>query len=234
MATKPLAPDTILFRYMNFGKFVDLLQKKSLWFTRLSEFKDKHEGRFYNRQIERQHLKRALLAHHDESTDDEIERLIEERGLYTDFAEDAVSKYTRSFASCWTIDDEPSDLMWLAYAPNLGVAIQTTIKRLADSLPGIEVHEWDLHHGPCSYEPKDYNPLYQKRPRFKGEREYRVCYSIGYETGQKGCSLPIDLETLLTKVVVSPHSGSDWLREVVKKELELHGLPTVPVELDPQ
>ena len=28
--------------------------------------------------------------------------------------------------NCWTVDKEESDLMWLAYAPNFGVAIQST------------------------------------------------------------------------------------------------------------
>jgi hypothetical protein len=231
MATKPLPPETILFRYMNFGKFVHLLQNKSLWFTRLSEFKDKQEGRFYNREIERRQLHKGFCEFLD------LGQNAINLGQLTDYAYEklrssAEQRHTSSFASCWTIDDEPSDLMWLAYAPSLGVAIQTTIKRLADSLPSIEGDDWDLHHGPCSYEPEDYNPLYQKRPRFKGEREYRVCYSIACDTEKKGCSLPIDTATLLTKVVVSPHSGSDWLREVVKKELELHGLPSVPVEID--
>ena len=229
MTTTPLSPDTILFRYMDFAKFVALLQSKKLRFTRLSEFRDKQEGRFYNREIERRYFSKAFL--------DSFGLEYSGIGGLTDYGYEqlrasAETTYTSSFASCWTIDDEPSDLMWLAYAPNLGVAIQTTIRQLTESLPGIDVHEWDLHHGPCSYQPQDYNPLYQKRPRFKGEREYRVCYSKGFKTDEKGCTLPINLEKLLTKVCISPLGGSDWLVDVVRKELVLHDLPDVPVGLD--
>ncbi len=232
MIVTPIAPDTILFRYMNFAEFVATLQGRSLWFTRLSEFKDKQEGQYYNRETEKKLLRQAL-AHHYKCSEEEVEPIVQNQGLYESFEKDAISVYTRSFANCWTIADEPTDLMWLAYAPTLGVAVQTTQKQLAECLPGLDVHKWDLTHGQCTYDPAEYKPLYQKRARFKDEKEYRVCYSIGYETGQAGCALPINLELLVSKVWISPHSGSDWLVDVVKKELELHCLPNVPVELDP-
>lgn len=36
--------DHELWRYMDFSKFVSMLQQKALWFTRLDQFPDPYEG----------------------------------------------------------------------------------------------------------------------------------------------------------------------------------------------
>lgn len=41
---KPLNVDRRLWRYMSLLKFVDLLQRSCLWFTRLDRFQDPYEG----------------------------------------------------------------------------------------------------------------------------------------------------------------------------------------------
>ena len=41
-----LENDVVLWRYMDVGKFISMLQKEIIWLARADAFVDKHEGRF--------------------------------------------------------------------------------------------------------------------------------------------------------------------------------------------
>lgn len=47
-------------------------------------------------------------------------------GRRSSFHERADAHTRKGCVSCWTIDDEESELMWYAYAPGFGVAIRST------------------------------------------------------------------------------------------------------------
>jgi hypothetical protein len=48
-----LPPDaTILWRYMDFAKFIHFLERQSLWFSRADQFEDPLEGTYTDAEIE--------------------------------------------------------------------------------------------------------------------------------------------------------------------------------------
>jgi hypothetical protein len=71
-----------------------------------------------------------------------------------------------------------------------------------------------------------------KRASFDYEREYRLCVALeDHEMEQTGKHVPIDLEKLIEGVYVSP-AAPPWVLEVVRKEVQIHGL-SMPVVSSP-
>ena len=149
--------------------------------------------------------------------------------------------------SCWTIDDEESELMWFAYAPDYGVAIRSTKGRVAASfLPPdagkimIESVEYgiDWSNGLPHVLTINHGYAFHKRRAFKWEHELRVFLPYEYdydgdghvvEPTYAGKSVLVELKTLMAEVWVAPYAP-DWFRAAVKKELETHGYGDVPVK----
>lgn len=123
--------------------------------------------------------------------------------------------------SCWTIDEDESDLMWLAYAQQSGVAIRSTAGRLRSCMMHMHMHLMEVPYGSL-----DTHDPYRKRSLFKREREYRVVFLK--PTEKPGFLWKIDLQKLIKDVWVSPHAP-DWFAKVVKKQLTQYGLPDIKV-----
>ena len=45
--------DTVLWRYMDFAKFIQMMESKSLWFTRLDQLEDPLEGGHTDAELKR-------------------------------------------------------------------------------------------------------------------------------------------------------------------------------------
>ena len=108
--TEPDWWDPVIWRYINFTKFVALIANQELFFTRASMFDDPWEGLFPTPH--RKYIQRVI-------------------GDGLTFAEHyaAVEIYNRQGAmvNCWHKGDTESDAMWRLYAlaPD-GVAIRST------------------------------------------------------------------------------------------------------------
>jgi hypothetical protein len=71
-----------------------------------------------------------------------------------------------------------------------------------------------------------------KRKSFEHEREYRLVISLEEtEAENTGLFIPVLLEQLIEKVVVSPNAPQ-WVAEVVGKEVAVHGLDVAVVQSD--
>jgi hypothetical protein len=142
--------------------------------------------------------------------------------------------------SCWTIDDEESELMWYAFAPGFGVAIRCTKAALKASfkLPGADMIEVNS----VTYEP-DWSQgtpdfAFVKRRGFEREQELRAFlpYKYEYDEGGRiieptycGRAVPVDLSSLMAEVWVAPNSP-DWFEGVVRRELKQYGCDGTPVK----
>jgi hypothetical protein len=142
--------------------------------------------------------------------------------------------------NCWTIDDEESDLMWYAFAPDFGVAIRTTKGKLIASLKGLDTDEVEI--GLVKYgedfttEPESY--AFSKRKHFKRERELRAytpsrpkygrSSGIAIEPNPAGRCVPVDLRVMIEEVWVAPNSP-DWFLTVVREEFAKYGCEHVAV-----
>ena len=105
--------ESVIWRYMDFSKFVDLIDLQRLCFTRLNELRkvDPYEGSF--------------IAFHPDYKDGQSSNLIEEpdKGLSKDY-----------FVNCWHLSDIESAALWKVFSnSNECIAIKSTIYNLIES-----------------------------------------------------------------------------------------------------
>ena len=109
-----------VWRYVNFAKYVDLLERKKQYFvsgSKLMEI-DPYEGHFQ---------KTPFL--YPERVDDFTKKLFENKDKI-----DRTEVPKSLFVNCWHINEIESDAMWKIYSTvDMGIAIQTTYKKLKKS-----------------------------------------------------------------------------------------------------
>lgn len=213
-------PSTVIWRYMDFEKFVSLLRTSSLFFCQAKRFQDPYEGSatFVDVGI----------------ADTELEKLL--RDVYD--APNGWRSYTA--VNCWHMDEYESSAMWNLYLKeNKGVAIRTTIKKLVDSFVNIRaIGEYSC--GAITYATRMPSPtpgnskgqdttkliFFHKRPEYAHEREYRViihCRDLKQIHDNGGVFVPVNLTALLEKIYIAPKQPS-YIRPLVESILEKYGL----------
>jgi hypothetical protein len=210
-------PDNaVVWRYMNLEKLLSILIDRALFFASASTLRkdDKYEGQPTQSEID------ALRV--DLDTARELERTFHVR------VADAL------FFNCWHMNDDESDAMWKIYVNGIGgVAIRSTVLRLKKSL---DASPHDISIGRISYnDDVDHfeHPLrrfMRKKPAFKHEQEVRLVYYdnvlehigqsevlINHErhAGQSGLLIPVNADTLIEKIVVSPRA-ENWFMTIVE------------------
>ena len=214
--------DTIIWRYVDFTKFISYLEKNALFFVRSDQLSDRYEGKFTEADI----------------------KLWEEK-LKPKTKLDQIEIYDRFRKvvniSSWHINDNESAAMWeICLQSNEGVAIKSAFKRLKDS---FNPHKEDeIFIGKVNYidYKKDittkgniFNPFLYKRKAFEHEKELRAFImksapqeeTIGKHISHVdpkwfGIHVKTDLNILIDKIVVPPNVP-DWfvdlVRSIVKK-----------------
>jgi hypothetical protein len=154
-----------------------------------------------------------------------------------------VDAHTRKgCVNCWAFDPEESDLMWHAYAPGFGVAIQSTKRMLKASLAPSSpdrIFIGQVQYGTDrSKIPPDspYIAAFGKPGAFKWEQELRVLipyesehYPPGIEPPCPGKLVPVQLSSLVAEVWIAPNSEK-WFKQVVEFELRKYGLDNIHVK----
>ena len=214
-----------LWRYMDFTKFVSLLDSSSLFFCRADLVRDPFEGSYSQANtLLRPHIYKNI-------TQDQLFHMLEQQTHF--------SKWIRewTYISCWHANEFESAAMWDIYArTDEAVAIETTYGKLAGALPGnaylgmvryIDYRTQWLPEGNTFY------PFIHKRISFEHEREVRAVIqelpteqnqiAVGKTNDKFGHSVPIVLDSVIDTVHVSPTSPS-WLMELVSNVLAKYGL----------
>lgn len=223
--------DTVLWRYMDFTKFVSILAKQSLFFTRIDKLDDPFEGSLTPLNVQmRSQVYRDLLPE-------------ERQSIPAEFIKD-IRRFV--LVNCWHESEYESDAMWKLYAKGeAGVAIKTDFDSLCKSLRGDE----QVYIGKVQY--VDYEQTYineglplqasvHKRKSFEHEKEVRAVISVipeGDGTYVPGC-IPdvfevgtyheVDLSMLIKQIVV-PEYAQDWYFELVETTTQVYGL-SAPVQ----
>jgi hypothetical protein len=119
-----------IWRYMDFAKFVFLLDTSNLYLARLDQLADQFEGSLSKAEYD--HWKE--VAEEGERTGEIPDQW---KGKYFDVLLANARRTRRAcYVSCWHMSESESDAMWRLYAPTgLGVAVQSTYQRLVDVLP---------------------------------------------------------------------------------------------------
>ena len=221
---EPPEDDAILWRYMDFTKFVSLLETQSLFFARADKLGDPFEGAYSKVNV----ALRPVL----------YEGKIPESGLkqIAAFAKEA-RRFTK--ISCWHEADHESAAMWRLYSrEHDGIAIRTDFKSLSQSFTCSD----NVFIGKVNY--VDYNrtfipegsifyPFLHKRQSFEHEREVRAItlnllacdgkIDLSQEVHAEGEYYTVNLSLLVQEVIVAPYA-SDWFLGLVQSVAVRYGL----------
>lgn len=216
----------LLWRYMDFAKYVGLVSARSLFFCRLDKLEDSFEGAMGAEGMRERWCAHYLKFFRDavrnppgyscDKTAEQIEA--ESQRLLSEFRSGNEKKARSVFVSCWFESECESDAMWRLFSQQsqYAVAVQTTVGRLRNSLDReatigrVRYIDYDKEYPDIGF------PHFFKRRAFEHEREVRaVILDMGTPVESEGKVVDVALDRLITAVRVSPLSPS-WFRSVVQ------------------
>ena len=206
--------DTVLWRYMDFTKFVSLLEKSALFFCRADLLGDPFEGS----------ISPASPAANPQAPTE---------GSYRLHAIDLREIARLAHVSCWHAGEFESEAMWRLYAREKdGIGIRTDFSRFRHAFVGDQA----VHASTVQY--RDYRtasipfhngllPLFHKRMSFEHEREVRALVlrvpSEDWPIEARGRYCEVDLAELIGEIVVAPFA-EDWFFDLVHSVAGRYGL----------
>ena len=223
-----------LWRYMSIEKLESLLRENALYFRRADLFEDPLEGNQSN----------ATLDHRPKFFEGAKDSWIHKTMPMIDAR---VRKCV--YVNCWHNSKSQSVYMWDAYTKdNKGIAIKSSLSRIRNAIIDTE-REFLL--SPVNYidfekdHTSDANSFYAffyKDKSFFNEREFRFAFIQNFEHISKdefdsllfeeGVFIPVDVNLLIEKVIVSPHTNARDVK-AIKKLLKSYKLSR-GMELSPK
>lgn len=230
--------DRKIWRYLDFAKFVSLLDRRCLFFSRLDLLGDPYEGSVsritvakreeeYRRMQEAHDIPRMLI-------DDVLRRLPADTEVFRRFI----------FVNCWNMSDFESPALWSMYGGRSSVAIQSTYGRLRNC---FEDNARRIYICPVRY--LDYrtelvpawnffHPALHKRVGFEHEKELRAAFlnipvtesstgtPIDWEAARAtpGHYIEIDVDMLVEAIYVAP-TAPDWFLDLIGSVMGRLGYP---------
>lgn len=199
----PEDPDTIVWKYLDLSKFLDLLMSKKLFMSRSDKFEDQYEGTF------------------SEPTFEEIRKLSIDNPDFLKFYKEQREKVA---ISSWHINEYESFAMWQIFTQNTeGLAIQSTIGRLQKALAPENnykqfIGEVNYIDYKKEYIPFDdmFFPFLFKRKSFQYEREVRIISDVAESTItlNDGLKINVNIDQLIEKIYIHPKS-ENWYKNLV-------------------
>lgn len=227
-----------VWRYLDFTKYVSLLDSSALYLPRADRLGDPFEGTFGRGvppldPIETPGGQKSFVAGSMEHRP-ELLKFYRRLRCWT-------------YVSCWHANEFESAAMWRLYAsPYPAVAIRSSYAALCQALPEntfiglVQYIDFDRGWVP------DTNtiwPFFYKRISFEHEHEVRVVFQdirSGNATpfranNEEGKSIPLDLESIVREVIVAPTSPA-WFKQLVSSVTARYGyeFPVNQSELDAQ
>lgn len=199
----PENPDTIVWKYLDLSKFLDLLLSQKLFMSRSDKFEDQYEGTF------------------SEPTYEEIKKISENNPEFLQYYKSHREKVA---VSSWHINEYESFAMWQIFTQNSeGLAIQSTVERLKKALDFEKNHEQYI--GEVNYidYKKEYIPFDDmffpflfKRKSFQYEREVRIISDVTQSNIKlnDGLKINVDINQLIEKIYIHPKS-ENWYKNLV-------------------
>jgi hypothetical protein len=198
-----------LWRFLDFTKYVSMLDQGALFFTRADQLADPFEGAYARPN--------RVQRNHDE------QRRFKRRMLL----------------NCWHQNDHESAAMWRLYLKSEdGVAVQSTLERLErafadDEQVRVAAVKYVDYERDCIPDDDEIAPFFHKRRAFEYERELRVLRCSDTPLEEPGRYFETDLGSLIERVVVSP-TAEAWFAGLVSSVTQKYGFswPVEPSELD--
>ncbi|MDD5149556.1 MAG: DUF2971 domain-containing protein [Flavobacterium sp.] len=199
----PEDPDTVVWKYLDLSKFLDLLLSHKLFMSRSDKFEDQYEGTF------------------SEPTYEEIKKIAVNNPEFIQYYK---SHRENVAISSWHINEYESFAMWQIFTQNSeGLAIQSTVERLKKAL--IPENKFDQYIGEVNYidYKKEYIPFDDmffpflfKRKSFQYEREVRIISDVTQSNIKlnDGLKINVDINQLIEKIYIHPKS-ENWYKNLV-------------------
>jgi len=224
---------SVIWRYMDFTKFVSLLDKGSLFLCRADDLGDPFEGASTELDVNSWKI-------------DYCTRIIREGKMGYVRMQQNLQEISDGFellkkfvyVNSWYMKEYESAAMWNLYAKtNEAVAIMSSNKRLRESLPSFD----QLLVGQVRYiDYKNENMeeryitdrFFYKRKSYEHEEEIRVVLlnlqdefpsAIHPVETEDGVYIRTEISELIDKIYVAPNSP-EWFRELVERIINLYGL----------
>jgi hypothetical protein len=201
-----------IWRYMDFWKFLNLLETSSLYFSNAENLGDNNEGKFPKEVFEMMRQK-------------DLE-------FYTFLKNELDNKLSKeTLISSWTYHENESFAMWKMYAKDkMGIAIKTDLESLKKA---FNKTDRIVHIGEITYFNKEqfnYNftnlnyAFLNKHEYYNFEKEIR-CITSCLPDEEVGCKLiEVNLDELLKTIYISPNAKSEYkkLLEMLKLQYNLN------------
>ena len=219
--------DTSIWRYMDFTKFVDLLEHEALYFRRSDLYDDRFEGSV---PVQNPAAYRAYMRQVAPQLPDSV---------FDTVSESRRRHRTRIYLNCWHMNECESVAMWQLYTrANEAIAIRSTYQALRDCLPDEPI----AHIGKVNYidyktslipENNLFWPFLHKRLSFAHEQELRavILHIPRDEHGPtdypaempSGKPIAVELDRLINAVYISP-TAQGWFHDLVRSVVQRYGL----------
>jgi hypothetical protein len=207
----PEDSDTVVWKYLDLSKFLDLLLSQKLFMSRSDKFEDQYEGTF------------------SEPTYEEIKKIAVNNPEFLHYYKSHREKVA---VSSWHINEYESFAMWQIFTQNSeGLAIQSTVNRLKKALDFETQHkqyigEVNYIDYKKEYIPFDdmFFPFLFKRKSFQYEREVRIISDVSESNIKlnEGLKINVDINQLIEKIYIHPKS-ENWYKNLVIQLVEQLG-----------
>jgi len=222
-ADTSLKSDSILMRYLDLAKFIDLISTETLFVSPATWFDDLLEGTLPE-QIRESYLNDPVVIEHLGS--DPIEEREEANRIKTNI-------------SCWTKNPKDNMALWKIYGGSTqSVAITTTFDKLVQStllwsdISGVIFkdviyidHEGDLPDGVYSLSHETFG---LKNEAYSFENEIRMIVTRHNLQKPSPLRLKVDLNYLIESIIIAPEA-SEWFYDLVKSVSNKYGI-NAPVQ----
>jgi hypothetical protein len=230
---------TRIWRYMDFTKLIWMLENKSLYFPRADRLNDPFEGTVPQANVQCEEIWDAKLS---EMCGKQV------KGVHRAAREVLHLLRNYTYVNCWHMNEYESEAMWKLYlSSNEGIAVQSTYKRLADSLKEAsqeisigEVKYLRYDQDTITYQ-SIFSPLLSKRRSFEHERELRALCADAFPPDEAnpphnwdyrkvpknpklGEKVQVDLDILIENVYVAP-TYAGWMKSLVEAVFIRYGHP---------
>ena len=263
--TKNISKDAMLWRYMTLDKLINILSTNQLYFSPLHSYEktDPFEGippkvsLEAMREISSSQQDNLYILAASNFRDDLIQKRTGQPAELEQikYLDEAITKmsniplvrekiFFRAFKStlvnCWHQNEFESEAMWRLYSENnKGIAIQTTLQDLINSIDDERVHISEVKY--IDFQDKNLKPkdcvvnghlsALLKRKSFEHEKEVRLFFQpendlntlLAEDYKYQYQLIDINLSKLISKVYISPYA-SELFASSVKEVFRRFGL----------
>lgn len=233
----------ILWRYIDFVKFVSLLSTSAIYMPRVDQLEDPFEGALGpkdRREVFEISNEICYYLEHqrpDYDPDNPPEESPKERAEAKQHVQDEISaarerrKWT--FVSCWCETSHESEAMWKIFCgdPMQGLAIKSRYSKLYRIYDKIDLPKLIGRVSYIDYRQHfaDYRTaLFRKRVAFEHEKEVRMTVE-NRKIDAFGISVNIDPSEFIEEIVISPLAPC-WYEKLVNDVVKKFGV-SIPVKI---